>query len=105
MIFIMSHCSQSALRASGGQWVFSEDDRMLFAVGGLRLGVALATLGTRDNVWGTAQGQGGSSVVQFRAGSIEDTDAVLALFDANVAWLVERGRSSQWGSDPWSTNP
>ena len=44
-------------------------------------------------------------MVQFRAGSIEDTDAVLALFDANVAWLVERGRSSQWGSDPWSTNP
>jgi GNAT superfamily N-acetyltransferase len=44
-------------------------------------------------------------VVQFRAGSIEDTDAVLALFDANVAWLVERGRPSQWGSDPWSTNP
>jgi len=44
-------------------------------------------------------------VVQFRAGSIKDTDAVLALFDANVAWLVARGRSAQWGSEPWSETP
>lgn len=44
-------------------------------------------------------------MVQFRAGSIEDTDAVLALFDANVAWLTERGRAAQWGSEPWSGNP
>ena len=44
-------------------------------------------------------------MVQFRTGSIEDTDAVLALFDANVAWLVERGRSAQWGSEPWSETP
>ncbi len=44
-------------------------------------------------------------MVQFRAGSVEDTDAVLALFDANIVWLVERGRSDQWGSDPFSENP
>lgn len=44
-------------------------------------------------------------MVQFRTGSIDDTDAVLALFDANVAWLVERGRSAQWGSEPWSGSP
>jgi GNAT superfamily N-acetyltransferase len=44
-------------------------------------------------------------VIEFRTGSIEDTDVVLALFDANVAWLVERGRSAQWGSEPWSNNP
>jgi GNAT superfamily N-acetyltransferase len=43
--------------------------------------------------------------VQFRAGSTKDTDAVLALFDANVAWLVERGRSDQWGSESWSGSP
>jgi GNAT superfamily N-acetyltransferase len=43
--------------------------------------------------------------MQFRAGSIEDIDTVLALFDANVAWLVERGRSAQWGSEPWSESP
>ena len=44
-------------------------------------------------------------MVQFRAGSSEDTDSVVALFDANVAWLVERGRSDQWGSDPFSESP
>jgi GNAT superfamily N-acetyltransferase len=44
-------------------------------------------------------------VVRFRAGSIEDIDAVVALFDANVAWLVARGISAQWGSEPWSGNP
>jgi GNAT superfamily N-acetyltransferase len=44
-------------------------------------------------------------MVQFRTGSVEDADAVLALFDANVAWLVERGHSAQWGSDPWSQVP
>ena len=43
--------------------------------------------------------------MQFRAGSIEDIDTVLALFDANVAWLVERGQSAQWGSEPWSESP
>lgn len=44
-------------------------------------------------------------MVEFRAGSVADTDAVLALFDANVAWLVERGRAAQWGSEPFSDNP
>lgn len=44
-------------------------------------------------------------MVQFRAGSSEDSRAVLALFDANIAWLVERGRSDQWGSEPWSEDP
>jgi len=44
-------------------------------------------------------------MVQFRAGSAEDTDAVLALFDANIIWLVEQGRSDQWGSEPFSENP
>jgi GNAT superfamily N-acetyltransferase len=43
--------------------------------------------------------------VQFRTGSDLDTDAVLALFDANIAWLVEQGRSEQWGSEPWSESP
>lgn len=43
--------------------------------------------------------------MHFRAGSSDDTEDVLALFDANIAWLVERGRSEQWGSEPWSGNP
>ena len=41
----------------------------------------------------------------FRTGSSEETDAVVALFDANVSWLVERGRSDQWGSEPFSISP
>lgn len=44
-------------------------------------------------------------MVQVRTGSTVDTDAVVALFDANIAWLVERGRSEQWGSEPWSGDP
>jgi len=40
--------------------------------------------------------------VQLHNGSINDLDAILALFDANVAWLVEQGRSEQWGSEPFS---
>lgn len=44
-------------------------------------------------------------MLQFRTGSSDDTDAVVALFDANVVWLVEQGRSAQWGSEPFSTNP
>ncbi len=44
-------------------------------------------------------------VARFRKGSVDDASAVLALFDANVAWMVERGRSEQWGSEPWSENP
>jgi GNAT superfamily N-acetyltransferase len=41
-------------------------------------------------------------MVRFRKGTIVDADAVLALFDANVSWLSERGRSAQWGNEPWS---
>ncbi len=41
----------------------------------------------------------------FRPGSNADTDALMALFDANISWLVERGRSEQWGSEPWSGSP
>ncbi|MEZ4533015.1 MAG: GNAT family N-acetyltransferase [Thermomicrobiales bacterium] len=53
----------------------------------------------------TMRANGRRSEVQFRAGSSDDTDAVVALFDANVVWLVERGRSEQWGSDPFSEQP
>lgn len=44
-------------------------------------------------------------MVTFRNGSDKDTAAVVALFDANIAWLVARGRSAQWGSEPFSTDP
>ncbi|MGC4192275.1 MAG: GNAT family N-acetyltransferase [Thermomicrobiales bacterium] len=40
-----------------------------------------------------------------RPGSVDDLDAVMSLFDAAVAWLVERGQPEQWGTEPWSTDP
>ena len=41
-------------------------------------------------------------MLQFRNGSADDINSILALFDANITWLVERGREAQWGKDPWS---
>ncbi len=38
-------------------------------------------------------------------GGPADRDAVLALFDANVAWLAARGRAEQWGATPWTGDP
>lgn len=44
-------------------------------------------------------------MIRFRHGSEADGDAVLALMDANVAWLVKQGRQDQWGTEPWSASP
>jgi GNAT superfamily N-acetyltransferase len=38
----------------------------------------------------------------IRPGGSEDLDAVLALFDEAIAWLVARGLSGQWGEQPFS---
>jgi GNAT superfamily N-acetyltransferase len=43
--------------------------------------------------------------VAIRPGTVADTPAVLALLDGAVAWLVARGRTGQWGSDPFSADP
>jgi GNAT superfamily N-acetyltransferase len=40
-----------------------------------------------------------------RVGSVADVPAVLRLLDGAVAWLVERGRTGQWGTEPWSASP
>ena len=34
-----------------------------------------------------------------------DASALLALFDDAVAWLVARGQTGQWGSEPFSARP
>ncbi|MEU8222034.1 GNAT family N-acetyltransferase [Kribbella sp. NPDC048915] len=39
-----------------------------------------------------------------RAGR-DDVPAVLALLDGATEWLVERGRTGQWGTRPHSTSP
>jgi GNAT superfamily N-acetyltransferase len=43
--------------------------------------------------------------MNLRHGSEADFDAVMALLDEAVAWLVEQGRADQWGSEPWTTMP
>ncbi|CAN5688780.1 GNAT family N-acetyltransferase [soil metagenome] len=43
--------------------------------------------------------------MQIKLGTVSDFDAVMALLDEAVAWLVEQGRSDQWGSEPWTTMP
>lgn len=40
-----------------------------------------------------------------RRGGKTDTDAVLDLWDAAIAWLVARGQMAQWGTEPASARP
>ena len=40
--------------------------------------------------------------MRIRAGAVADLDMVLALMDEAVAWMVERGQTGQWGSEPIS---
>ena len=42
-------------------------------------------------------------MISVRQGTIGDFDVVIALMDEAVAWLVEQGRTGQWGSEPLST--
>ena len=43
--------------------------------------------------------------MNIRPGRPADARAVLALFDAAVAWLVVRGQPGQWGTEPFSAFP
>ena len=43
--------------------------------------------------------------MDIRGGTLEDVGAVLALLDGAVEWLVAQGRTGQWGTEPWSTQP
>ncbi|MGE3798492.1 MAG: GNAT family N-acetyltransferase [Thermomicrobiales bacterium] len=43
--------------------------------------------------------------MQLRSGSTDDLPHILSLFDDNIAWLVEQGRSEQRGREPLSGNP
>jgi GNAT superfamily N-acetyltransferase len=40
--------------------------------------------------------------IMIRAGGEADYRILLGLFDTAVEWLVARGRSAQWGTEPWS---
>jgi GNAT superfamily N-acetyltransferase len=41
-------------------------------------------------------------VIEVVHGGADDAPDLLALFDDAVAWLVARGQTGQWGSEPWS---
>ncbi|NYI04758.1 GNAT family N-acetyltransferase [Allostreptomyces psammosilenae] len=43
--------------------------------------------------------------MRIRTGGVDDVPAVLAMLDGAVAWLAARGRTGQWGSEPWSARP
>ena len=42
--------------------------------------------------------------MRIRRGGPGDAGAVVALFDEAVEWLVARGQTGQWGSEPMSSN-
>jgi GNAT superfamily N-acetyltransferase len=43
--------------------------------------------------------------IVIRRADPKDLDAVLAVFDSTVAWMVSQGNTKQWGSAPWSEQP
>ncbi|MFI2610701.1 GNAT family N-acetyltransferase [Kitasatospora sp. NPDC018619] len=45
------------------------------------------------------------SSLEIRTGGPEDVPDILALLDGAVAWLAARGRTGQWGDQPFSTDP
>src|SRR5690348_12826763 len=42
-------------------------------------------------------------VARIRPGSAEDAQTLLGLFDEAVEWLVARGQTGQWGTEPFSS--
>ena len=43
--------------------------------------------------------------IVIRSGDSGDADTLLRFFDEAVGWLVARGSSKQWGTEPWSGVP
>jgi GNAT superfamily N-acetyltransferase len=42
---------------------------------------------------------------EIRRGHVDDQDWLLSLFDEAVRWMVARGQSGQWGTEPFSDSP
>ncbi|MFE3453929.1 GNAT family N-acetyltransferase [Nonomuraea sp. NPDC059194] len=42
--------------------------------------------------------------MKIRKGEPGDVEAVLAMFDSAIEWLVSQGRTGQWGSEPFSAS-
>lgn len=45
------------------------------------------------------------TALHIRPAAPADTPLVLRLLDDAVAWLTTQGRTGQWGTEPWSTDP
>ena len=43
--------------------------------------------------------------MRIEQGTHADADRLLGLFDDAVAWLVARGQTAQWGTEPFSARP
>ena len=47
----------------------------------------------------------GPDEVVIRPGRADDGAAILSLWDAAIAWMVQRGQPGQWGTEPASLRP
>jgi GNAT superfamily N-acetyltransferase len=43
--------------------------------------------------------------IDIRRGDAADIPSIFQLLDGAVTWLVDRGRTGQWGIEPFSTDP
>ncbi|MDT0343240.1 GNAT family N-acetyltransferase [Streptomyces litchfieldiae] len=43
--------------------------------------------------------------MKIRQGGTDDLPVILGMLDGAVEWLVARGRTGQWGTEPWSARP
>jgi GNAT superfamily N-acetyltransferase len=43
--------------------------------------------------------------MRIRTGDESDLDSLMGLLDEATAWMVARGNTKQWGTEPWSTQP
>jgi GNAT superfamily N-acetyltransferase len=43
--------------------------------------------------------------MRIRPGDVADVPALMAMYDEAVAWMVARGNTGQWGTEPLSSQP
>jgi GNAT superfamily N-acetyltransferase len=43
--------------------------------------------------------------MEIRRGDLDDVPVLLGLYDEAVEWMVARGNTEQWGTEPFSTDP
>ena len=43
--------------------------------------------------------------MRIRPGDLDDAPILVEMFDEAVEWMVSRGNTEQWGTEPWSAQP